>query len=238
MNIEEYKRNKLRNIDFYLRGISYKNLEAETLLERLPEELDVIFNKLYRKETIKFINEIRNSYDLFRANELEFAETKEEVDIAITKFEKKLKQIATDFKNNILVAHAKETGYQPSIINNSIEPIKVKIRDINAEKLTREQLHEIDEIDGLREITAYIYAFIYMIKDKTIKSANLLDLINLKFSVRSPEYKLAFGKYLKIKQEKNYTKFNELYSSLLSDLGVTKEDFDYLAREETSKNIK
>lgn len=237
MNIKEYKRSKLRDIDFYLRGISYKNLEATSLLERLPEELDIIFNKnpLYREETIKFVSEIRNSYDLLKANELEFAETKEEVDVAIANFEIKLKQIANDFKNNILVAHTKETGYQSSIINNSIEPIKVKIRDINEEKLTRDELHEIDELDGLREITAYIYAFIYMIKDKAMKSANLLDLINLKYSVRSHEYKIAFGRYLKTKNEKNYTKFNELYSELLSEWGITKEDLDYLANEETTK---
>ena len=29
MNINEYRENKIRDIDFYLRGINYKNLEAE-----------------------------------------------------------------------------------------------------------------------------------------------------------------------------------------------------------------
>jgi len=237
MNIEEYKNSRLRDINFYLRGISYKNLEAETLLERLPEELDVIFNRnpLYREETIKFVSEIKNSYDLLKANELEFVETKEEVDVAITNFEIKLKHIAKEFKDNILVAHAKETGYQPSVINNSVEPINIKIRDISEEKLTRDELHDIDEIDGLREITAYIYAFICMIKDKVIKSTTMQDLINLKFSVRSPEYKEAFRRYLETKNEKNYTKFNELYSKLLNDWGITREDLDYLAGEETPK---
>lgn len=238
MNIREYIDKRIKDIDFYLRGINYKNLNAENMVEKLPESLDTMFNKtpIYRKETENFVVTIRNFYDTLIAEELEFAESIQEVEICISKFETKLKLLIKEFKNKIFINYAKETGYQSNTINNSIEDLRIKIRDSKEERISPEKLHNLNELNGLREIFIYIYAFIEMIKDKTIKLENLLDLINVKYKVGTPEYKELIVKYVKLKSKNNYNEFIELYNKILAEINVPVDNLDNSVSEENKKS--
>lgn len=204
-NLNEYIKNRLRDIEVYLKDINFANLHDDRAIENLPQELDIIFNKspLYRVETNKFVMAIRNSYDYLKYNRIEFASTKGEVDAAILEFETAIKMNIREFKNNILSVFNKE-GYKPNIINNDLGFIVVRIRKADDKKTENELIR-------LKDIIPCIYTLMYMIKDKRFKANNFLDLVNAKYSVRDPEYPDLMGKYIKILNEKDYDKFVDLY---------------------------
>lgn len=240
MTLQEYKNKRIKEIKYYLRGINYKNLESETKVEGLPEELDALFNRnpLYKEETATFVVNIRNLYDFLLASPegLEFAETKVEVDEAIQKFEIGLKMLIKEFKNKILKTHSTETGYHSSIIDNNTDSINIKIRDISEQKLSRDEIHNLGELCGLKEIFFIIHMLIYMIKDKTIKAKNLNDLISLKYKFGTPEYKEKMRKYIAIvKNERDYNIFLEEYNKLLDEMNVTQDDTNWLEVQEARK---
>lgn len=219
LNVNEYREKRLADIRYYLRGINYNNLNSNNAIEKLSGDIDAMFNRntLYRRETNKFVVAVNNAYYYLKDDKLEFANSVQEIDKYIEEFEKKLKQIIVDFKNNILNIFKEETGYQPNTINNSLDFIKIKIRDKN-ERLTADELHDKNELNGLREIVNLIYTFICMIKDKRFKSENILDLVNMKYSVRDAEYIKEMKKYLEILNEQDYDKFIILYEESINRL--------------------
>lgn len=238
MNVEVYKNNRIKDIKFYLRGINYKNLDSEILVEKLSSEIEVFFNQnsLYRKETYKFILTVRNLYDSLLMEELEFADTKDAVDTAIEIFEKKLKILIKEFKNAILKKHYEDTGYQSYTINNSIESIVIKIRNIDEQKRSAEEIHNLMELYGLKDIFVVVHTLICMIKDKAIKSKTLNDLISLKYTFGTPVYKEKMSKYMTmVMNEKDYNKFLDKYNILLDEMNVTQDDIKWLEEQEAPK---
>lgn len=226
MNLDEYIKSRIEDVRAYLKGINYENLEAEKAVEGLLKEVSLMFNdnELYRKETDKFLIAVKNAYDHLVTDELEFASSTKEVEDYIHEFENTLKNIVKAFKNNILTIYGKETGYKVNSINNDLSFIQIRIRR-REEKISSDELHKYNELDGLREIIPCIYMFIYEIKDKSIKSSNLLDLINATYKVGSPEYTKAMRNYMgTVLNERNYDNFIGLYNNELEKLGFSSEE--------------
>lgn len=226
MNLNEYIKSRIADVRAYLKGINYANLKAENVIENLSPELDLMFNKTpaYRKETNIFLISIRNAYAHLVDDELEFASSIEEVETAIHEFELTIKNLIKVFKNNILTTYGKETGYKVNSINNDLSFIQIRIRRRD-EKMSPDELHKYNELDGLREIIPCIYTFICEIEDKSIKSSKLLDLINATYEVGSPEYIKAMGNYMgSVLNERNYDNFIELYNAELEKLGFSSEE--------------
>lgn len=226
MNLNEYIKRRKEDIRAYLKDINYENLERENAVEGLPEEIDLMFNKnpIYRKETDRFVIAVKNAYDHLVDDELEFASDIKEVEGYIHEFEMSLKSLVKLFKNNILILFNRETKYKVNIINNDLSFIQIRIRK-REEKLSSDEIHKLNELSGFKEIIYCIYTLIYEIKDKSIKSSNLLDLINMTYNVGSPEYTEAMNNFMGIVlNEKNYDNFIKLYEEEMEVLtGTDKE---------------
>lgn len=235
MRIEQYKRERLEDVKYYLRGINYKNLKSDKVVFGLHGDMDTIFNNkviqtgidgetttklnAYRVCVNEFLLKLRNAYDSLIADDLEFAYTKQEVDTGIFKFEVKLIELIRDFKNKMLQAFCIQSGYNANVINNDLSFIRIKIRDrIEVASMTSDDLHAENELNGLREIFLCIYTLMQMIKDKKIKMDLFLDMVNVQYKVNEPEYAVMFRRYLELKNKQDYDSFVAMYDKDVNEM--------------------
>ena len=224
MNLIEYIDKRLLDVKYYLRGINYNKTNSENIVKGLNEKMNYIFNQhpLYRTETNKFALEIKNQYDLLVATKLEFATTKQEVDKSILEFETTIKEIMINFKNNILRIMQKNSNYNSNTINHDMSFINIRIRNKD-DKKTRDELHQVNELDGIRDCFCCIYTFIYMIMDKYDKLEEFLNWVNEAYHVTEKEYTNYLGIYTKLINERNYDRFIKIYNDTVIKLSNNKK---------------
>lgn len=219
MNIKEYIDERLADVRYYLRGINYKKLDSERLVEGLRDDVSFLFNNnpLYRSETEKLVRDIKGMYDTLKDHELFLVSTKAEVDNAILKFEIKLKQRIVEFKNKILLLFKQNTNCQSILLNNSMDEVNIRVRS-RKDKKTMEEMHEMKELFRLSESFIIIYIFMTYIMNKSNKLEEMKDKISENFVPKSAEYLNAMAKYLEVKYEKNYEKFIDLHEDITNEL--------------------
>ena len=210
-SLNEYIGFVKRKTKFYLKDILDSNEEDNYLIKNLSNEFNRVFNMnpTYRNTTQNFVIEIKRLYDSFVAEKLEFASSKEEVNMLLDGFERDLRKSAEKYKNMILKKFNESTGYKTNILNNNMD-LKVKI--------IKEGPREQNEIPNLKYIIIAIYALIEMIKDKSIKQNNLLDVINTYYSVRDENYTIALAEYIKCMNEHDYETYNTIYEESIEKL--------------------
>lgn len=219
MNIGEYVEERLADVRYYLRGINYNNFNAERAVEGLNDSISAYFNDnpIYRKETNELVHDIKGMYDTLKDQELEFATTKADVDDAILNFELKLKKRIVEFKNKVLLLFKEDNNCQTVMLNDSMDDVNIRIRS-RKDKKTMEEIHEMQELLGLRESFIIIYIFMTYIVNKSNKLEDLKDKIAENYNPRSQEYLEALAKYMELKTEKNYERFIDLYEEKINEL--------------------
>lgn len=219
MNIGEYINERLADVRYYLRGINYNKLDSERTVEGLSDPVNTYFNDnpLYRRETEKLVRDIKGMYDVLKDHDLFLVNTKAEVDNAILNFELKLKQRMIEFKDKILLLFQQDTNCQTILVNNSLDDVNIRVRS-RKDKKTREEMHEMKELFGLRECFIIIYIFMTYIRDKSNKLEEMKDKISETYVPRSAEYLEALSRYVTLRNERDYESFIELHEETTSEL--------------------
>lgn len=219
MNIGEYINERLADVRYYLRGINYNDLNKERAVDGLNDSINTCFNDnpLYRRETEKLVRDIKAMYDVLKDHDLFLVNTKAEVDNAILNFELKLKQRMVEFKDKILLLFQQDTNCQTILVNNSLDDVNIRVRS-RKDKKTREELHEMKELFGLRESFIIIYIFMTYIKDKSNKLEEMKDKISETYVPRSQEYFEALNHYITLRDERDYESFIDLHEEITTEL--------------------
>lgn len=236
MNINEYKRNKIKEIKEFLKGIKFENIgikDKKIILGLTPECSD-FFNKdeVYRNITESFLNKIYGYYIELIDTNIEYATSIEEIDFEVKKFEDKVRNETTNYKNSLIKA-AFTTNKEEQIVieelpevkeknllNTGLNFIKIKIGDkvYSTAKTGGEAEKEDVEVENLSHMIIYIYILINNIQDKKEKQEEFIDFIAENFSVKDKEYielRKLQGIFL---NEKNYESFLQKYSKVIEEI--------------------
>lgn len=236
MNINEYKKNKIKEVDFFLKGIRFENIgvkDKEIILGLTPECSD-FFNKeeSYRELTEKFLNKIKEYYTELIHTNIEYAQTNEEIDLEIKKFVDQIRNeinyykhtlIKVAFQSNkeekIIIDDLPEVK-EKNLINTGLNFIKIKIgnKSYSVPKTGSEAEKEDAIVDNLIPIMIYVYILKGNIEDKKQKQEEFIDFVAENFSVTDEEY-------LKVRRmqgiflnEKDYETFLQKYNDTIADI--------------------
>lgn len=228
MTLNEYKSNKIKEINYFLRGINFQNIgiKEKPIINHSPE-CDEFFNKnrIFREITERFLNKIKEYYNNLLDTELEFASSQEEIDRAVLNFVEKTKEELNNYKNLIIKAAFKSVEQEhiiidelpevreKNLINTGLNFIRVKLgtKEYPTAKTGFEAEKEDEVLDNLNIMIIYIYVLVCMINDKKQKKEEFIDLIAENFSPTDPKYGEHLNTHLQLLNEKNYDKFVELY---------------------------
>lgn len=239
MNLNEYKRNKIKEVDFFLRGIYFDNINTKDKKiiidlslncgEDLSLDCEKFFNT-YRNATEMFLLRIKELRGEFIYTDLEFAGTKEEVDLAVKALIDNIRNELNNYKATIMKEVfgsprvAKSNGVdvllnpiEYSLLNTGLNFINIKIgNDIfQAYRDGTEAEKETVVVDNLNIMIVYVYTITCMIKDKKDKQSYFIDYVSDNFKVTDPNYldihklrNVFFG-------EKNYNEFIRKYDDAM-----------------------
>lgn len=207
MTISEYKKNKLTEIDYFLRGINFNNVGIKekkynedgkylgTINAKLIDNVQVndeLFKTkfLNRKEWFPILTEAMSKIKTLYAglenkfsDDITGANTVKEVDIAIIEFIQNVMQILDELKEHILedVKLEKNVSVTKSFETSSLDFLEINIggKVFKSERINTNPniLKEKEQVDSAVLILVYIYMLPINIERSSILKSNMINLI-------------------------------------------------------------
>ena len=255
MNLNEYKANKIKEIDYFLRGIHPENIgiKDKKIISGLTPLCSNFFNGSghYRKITEVLLNKINGCYIELVNTNIEFASSIEEVDLEIKKFVDLVRKYINDYKHLLIklaFQPVKEDGIvfdelqevkEKNLINMGLNFINFKIGDkiYQTAKLGNEAENEDAILDNLSYMIIYIYAIKGMIEDKKEKLDEFIDFVATNYDVKDVRYPFIMKKQLEFINEKDYDSFVEKYNDTIKKIVDMTIERDQASGLEVKKNI-
>jgi len=242
MNIQEYKLKRLKELDFFLRGLHLENIGKmdKKIIDNVTPECSDFFNKeqLNRSITDKLMQEIQGYKTDLVFTDLEFLSSDEEtakgeIDKAIKKFVEKVRRTIDFYKYDIIKASFQTKQKEDMLdvpelsevkeknfIYTGLNFIKFQIGEnvYSAPRIGREAEQTDVTIDGLYQMIIYVYVLKCMIDDKKLKHEEFKDFIATNFSVRDPEYLIARKMQSIFINEQDYETFLKKYDLAIEEM--------------------
>lgn len=226
--LEDYKKQKIREVEYFLRGIRLDNIKKndEKIILGVTPEANDFFNKpgLSRSYTELFLANLSTYKTELYFTDLEFASTKEEMDYAVLKFVNKVKSALEEYKTNIIKAYFHEKkeedlGYidprelsnvkESNYINTGLNFIKIKIGDKEYAfvRSPRDAEQKEKVVDNLNRMIIYVYFLVCIIQDKKEKKEEFIDFVAINFDPTDTRYFDIMRMQSIFLNEKDYKKF-------------------------------
>lgn len=223
MNIQEYKNNRIKEIDIFLREINFNTL-FRTVLENIneyshgDEELTKKFFHFTLKNAVLGLNELYT--DLKDTNLSIGIASKEDVDKEIDEYVKKVMIFLEEFVDYIVSEYYEHienvSKSQSSNINTSLKFFKFKIGDkiydwydINVNNQYNNTSNEC-VTDNLKMVLEYIRDLPKQIRSKLSKLEELQE-IGKYFDEQSKEWKAFMNLYFNIRRSTDPKQIDEMF---------------------------
>ena len=239
MNLNEYKKIKLDEVDYFLKGIYFENINKNyeiiienMLIEDKLHELEFINqNEICRELTESTLLNISAYRTELVDTYLEMSYSKEDVDKEINKFIEKVMIELNKLKNNVvnkLYIEKNSKKDQATLLNTNLDIFKIKIGNQNynwkedensKSKKIRKNIQEEELLvaDDLRMIIYYIYALPGMIKDKKFK-LNALNAFTHSLTPGTLEHDSAFAYRLTLYNTTEYEMVEKIHNEALEQI--------------------
>lgn len=263
MNINLYKINKIKEINYFLREIHPENIgtKDKELISGLTHECSYFFNSgdQYRKLTEMLVRSIYGCYIELVDTNIEFASSTEEVDLEIKKFIFTIRNKINEFKHlliKVVFQPVKTEGVtfeklqevrEKNLINMGLNFIEFKIGDkiYKAAELGNEAEKKSLTTDNISDMISYIYRIKGMIEDKKQKNQEFVDFVNTNYGVKDEDgytkndedYKYIMQKQLEFINEKDYNSFVRKYNIISADIVSKTIERDQNIVSEQKKHI-
>lgn len=240
-NLNEYKKMKINELQYFFRGINFKNVnkEGSIIIDYATPECSEFFNgkNSSRCITEEFLKRIKENYNDLIFTDLEFSGSKEEVDSSIMRFigslrreleEYKLTLITQEFvpeekieKKYISISeHEKYRARENNLLYMGLNFIKLQIGQnvYSLPKTGNEAEKEDRVVDNLNIIIIYMYALISMIRDKKEKLSEFVDTVSANINVKDSRYPEMMRMQFTLLNIKNYDDFVMEYNELIEKI--------------------
>jgi len=236
MNLSEYKANKIKEVKRFLRRLHPENIgiKDKPILGHLTPECSNFFNKneMFRKPTEKLLKKINEYYTDLVFTNLEYAGSKEEIDLEIKNFIDVIRREVNDYKYAIIkiafqpkndegiVVEELQEVKEKNYINTGLNFIKLKVGEniYSVSRIGREAENEDVTLDNLNTMIVYIYVLKCMIDDKKQKLDEFVDFVATNYDVRDKEYIYIRKKQMEFLNEKNYEEFLKKYKDTVKNV--------------------
>lgn len=254
MNLNEYKANKIKEIDYFLRGIHPENIgiKDKKIISGLTPLCSDFFNSgRYRKLTEMLLSKINGCYVELVDTNLEFAGSTGDVDLEIKKFIDMVRKYINDYKHLLIklaFQPVKEEGIvfdelqevkEKNLINMGLNFIKFKVGDkiYQAAKLGNEAEKEDVILDDINGMIIYIYVIKSFIEDKKQKQEEFVDFVATNYDVKDDRYLYIMKKQYEFINEKDYSSFVDKYNQITEDVVTMTIERDQNIEFESKKSI-